>query len=879
MRPPILLLLLCTGTAPGAWNFDPADDAFDPAALLDLSYLNEAEAGQDGWVRVDANGDFVRGDGEPIRFWAVNTFVEREKPYNGNRNDPSYSEEPLLENLAPWYAKRGVNMVRLHAHINPPDPETKEMTDVNLEEIEWIWRTIGAMKPYGIYATVSPYWANTMESDDAAWEQDWNGQHHGLLFFEEDLQAAYKEWLRTLFTTPTDYLGGGTLAEEPALAIFQIQNEDSLLFWTVNNLTDGQADRLGKKFGDWALEKYGSFDAALETWGTRYNAGDDYEAGVLGFPNIWELTSDAKPNNADNVRLRDTLEFWTELMKAFNEEIERFVHEDLGCPVLVNATNWKTADTVLLNDPERYSYTANPVIATNRYFTGVHEGPNDGWAVQTGDFFTEASVLDGDALNFPLNLKQVSGSPMLITESTWVWPTLTAYEGPLLVSAYSSLTGFDAFYWFANGYDGFEPPRSANGWQPSQKKWICMTPDMAGQWPAAALAFRRGDIARGQPVVEEHRSLQGMWERRSPILAETPSYDPNRDNDFPDDSPLDTGVDPYAFLVGPVEVTYDSPESRTRVAPELDTLIEEVEGGRRITSITGQLVLDTGAGAFTVNAPRTQGYISREPGTAQLDDVTITTGAGECAVTVTALDALPLAYSQRVLVQVAARAQPTGWQTQEATFTSSNTQYQGYEILDYGGPPWEVASAEVQVALANPGIDTAVALDANGMPVADVPLTRADGAAAFDFPDGHLYVVLTGKQAYPAWRDQHGLESHGAMAGDPDHDGHPNLLEFVTGMDPLTADAGALGEARLVREGDAAFAEVHYRLNTEAIGYAMELQTSTDGAAWSAVTFDGVNAMREVVDSGESWEQHRARLRWGEGEAVKFVRVRVVDGG
>ena len=70
-----------TPAASGTWAFQPARDQFRPDALLDLRSLNENVAGESGFVGVDANGDFVLGNGDPVRFWAVNTNAGREKPY------------------------------------------------------------------------------------------------------------------------------------------------------------------------------------------------------------------------------------------------------------------------------------------------------------------------------------------------------------------------------------------------------------------------------------------------------------------------------------------------------------------------------------------------------------------------------------------------------------------------------------------------------------------------------------------------------------------------------------------------------------------------------------------------------------------------------
>src|SRR5690606_10866041 len=71
-------LMAGAARADHAWDFDPPPDPFTADALLDLSHLNEDVAGEHGFIDVDPHGDFVRGDGEPIRFWAVNTLVHRQ---------------------------------------------------------------------------------------------------------------------------------------------------------------------------------------------------------------------------------------------------------------------------------------------------------------------------------------------------------------------------------------------------------------------------------------------------------------------------------------------------------------------------------------------------------------------------------------------------------------------------------------------------------------------------------------------------------------------------------------------------------------------------------------------------------------------------------
>ncbi len=60
-------------------------------------------------------------------------------------------------------------------------------------------------------------------------------------------------------------------------------------------------------------------------------------------------------------------------------------------------------------------------------------------------------------------------------------------------------------------------------------KWSASIPTILGEFPAAALLFRKGYVKQGETVVHEERTLRSMYERQSPIIAEDPAFDPNRD--------------------------------------------------------------------------------------------------------------------------------------------------------------------------------------------------------------------------------------------------------------------------------------------------------------------------------------------------------------
>ena len=88
------------------------------------------------------------------------------------------------------------------------------------------------------------------------------------------------------------------------------------------------------------------------------------------------------------------------------------------------------------------------MIAVNKYYNGgAHTGATSGWRIDPGDHFSQQSALLNPR-ELPLNLKQVVGHPMIVTESSWVSPV--AYRGRRVRSwsaAYQSLTGVDGFFW------------------------------------------------------------------------------------------------------------------------------------------------------------------------------------------------------------------------------------------------------------------------------------------------------------------------------------------------------------------------------------------------------------------------------------------------
>ncbi|HUU83852.1 MAG TPA: hypothetical protein VM243_10145, partial [Phycisphaerae bacterium] len=352
--------------------------------------------------------------------------------------------------------------------------------------------------------------------------------------------------------------------------------------------------------------------------------------------------------------------------------------------------------------------------------------------------------------SIPTCLKQIVGHPMLITESTWVPPLLYQTEGPLLIAAYQSLSGVDAYYWFSMTQATWEkdprfPWARVRGMNPLFK-WSSSVPTILGGFPASALLYRKGYLKQGRTVVHEERSLANLWKRKVPIISEAGTFDPNRNKgDYAPKSTIKQEVDRLAFLVGRVEVKYGGDPARNR-AVNLKPYVDRQR--KLVKSITGQVQLDYGTGLFKVDAPKAQGvtgFLKKAGGTFKLGDVTIQSGDDYATVTVVPLDDEPIASSARVLVQVGTTERLTGWADRKLDFKSSDGKrtFHGREIVSVGTPPWRIANAHVTVTVSNPDLKRATLLDAGGYAGGDVPVQRRGRLLTVKCPETTIWLVLT----------------------------------------------------------------------------------------------------------------------------------------
>ena len=720
------------------WEFEPEIDDFSDDALLDLRYLNEEVAGENGFVQLTADGEGFRTEnGGEIKFWATG---------GGNLVRDLSDEE--AQYFAKFLAKRGVNMIRFHGEIHSV---TNDINQVNREEVDAIWQMVAVMKEEGIYSTISPYWPNFIDRIPSAWGVgDYSGtdiKPWALLFFNDRFQEAYKNWLTYLYTETNPYTGIA-LKDDPAVGLIQMQNEDGVFFWTIQSVQPSLLNNMESQFYDWLVAKYGTIDGAYTAWDGLTLETDQPEANRMGLYIIWEAT---QPQSGEkDQRLSDQIAFYIDAQRGFYQEVYDHLRT-IGCQQLINTTNWKAADAARLLDAERQTNTVGEVLAVNRYYDPGHVGDNNGWRIDPGHQYVGESVLF-QPHKLPVNVKQVSGKPFMMTESSWPHPHKYISESVFLTAAYSSLTGFDAYYWFSPRSPGYPEEDQdvlhifANHPKFEQPiyKFNSATPAHMGPFPANALLYRKGYVQPAPTVVYEERSAEQVHQREIPLITEESGFDPNRDSYDNQGDVAATEVAPLAYLAGKVRVKYNGQPENSMISPQLGELLNFSD--KTIQSATGELAWNYEQGQCTLDAPSAQGvtgFFNEGENVVDLTDISLTVNNEYATVVTVATDDQPLSASEKVLVQVNTRYELSGYREEAASFELSGEMVEGFEVVRTGELPWKAANTEVTLTIKNDRLKSAYLLDENGYVLNQIAVEVSDGVLSVTLPNRAMYVMLT----------------------------------------------------------------------------------------------------------------------------------------
>jgi hypothetical protein len=503
---------------------------------------------------------------------------------------------------------------------------------------------------------------------------------------------------------------GKPLLEEAAVASLEMQNEDSCFFWTFSeqNIPDVQLKLLEKLFGDWLVKRYGSLEAALAKWNGLKAKRDAPAEGRIGFRPLWNMF------NEKTARDQDTTQFLLEVQTRFYSETYAFLRK-LGFKGPITASNWATASPEVFGPLEKLSYTCGDFIDRHGYVGCNHKGESAEWSLRNGHTYMERSALRFDAEQpgkprqfvHPAMDVHYDGKPSMISETTWERPNRFRSEAPLYLAAYGALQHSDAIVHFA--LDSRDWAVKPNYWM---QPWTLMTPAMMGQFPAAALIFRRGLVSTGSVLADLRLSREALLHLEGTPLPQDAALDELRLKDIPSGAEIKPGarLDPLLHYAGRADVRFVTGQGAVK-ASDLKPLIDHAK--QMVTSSTGELKLDYGKGVLTIDAARAQGVSGalQAAGLVETRDLAIASEMELGHIVAVSLDDQPLAHSSKILLQVMSEEKSSGFQTESVG--------EGVKrITNIGTDPWQVKelNGTVRFKRADAAQLKVTALDFNGYP-------------------------------------------------------------------------------------------------------------------------------------------------------------------
>lgn len=314
----------------------------NPASLLDLSFLNEAPAGKDGFIKIK-NAHFVKPDGERFLVWGVNVTAAACFPAK---------ENAVL--VAAKLAKSGVNCVRFH-FLDSAGPDslfdtnredTRHLDPGQLNKLDFF---VAELKKRGIYANFNLNVGRMFRRGDGVKDFEYLGLAKSLQYFDDTVLSRHKEFARQLLTHFNPYTQS-EYRNEPALFTIELVNENSIVeAWKGGRLEGRNNTRHPSTYRD--FKSWGASLGKL-TW---TDITPLYSARLMKKYNVW-LKKRLSPEKMTELRrlagvgvdepiprlMREEIktapplrfgyeaEFYMTLEKDFFEGMSAYLKEDLG---------------------------------------------------------------------------------------------------------------------------------------------------------------------------------------------------------------------------------------------------------------------------------------------------------------------------------------------------------------------------------------------------------------------------------------------------------------------------------------------------------------------------------------------------------------------
>ena len=654
--PVVILIVLALLAAPDSalsqqmQPFEMDWRADEGTVLSDVSFLIDAPAGKDGFVRVQ-DGRLVTGAGRRLRIWGVNfSFVASLPP------------KEHAPRVAAHLARFGVNCVRVHhldwrtprGIIDSKHPDSRHLDAEMLDRLDFL---IAELKKKGIYTDLNLNVARAFQEADGVKDAGQLGFAKALTLFDPRMIELQEEYARHLLTHRNPYTGNAYV-DEPAIAIVELVNENSLIESWVRGRLLGKGPAPGAADATWtditaSYEK--DLTALYQTWLAGSLSPEKLAAlrkeAAAGADGAVPRLSPQEFKGASDSRFRAEASFYVSLESAFYARMGRFLKDELKVKAPVVGTSVHNGG--LSPYPILLSTSQLDIIDAHTYWQhpGYVIDPKTG---KRGFTIRNTAMVNEPAKStvVTLNRSAMSGKPFIVSEVNHPYPSEFAAEMIPILASYASFQDWDGIFWYS-----FEHSDAAN-WVPKYPGHfdIRQDPVKMSQLALGALVFLRGDVAKAKQWVSRSYSRDQILDSLQLPSAEAPNFTPG----MPAGLALQNGARIEA-LSG--KETGKFPRVREPFVSDTKELTWALKDGK---------------GVVTINTPLTQGLVGyMKTAKSNPSQLSAEVSNDFTAIMLSSLDGKPIRESERLLLTTGARTGNTGMKWDEKRTT----------LLETGGPP------------------------------------------------------------------------------------------------------------------------------------------------------------------------------------------------
>jgi len=631
---------------PEGWiAFRPENDlAKKEMNRISLRHLNEKESGSHGFCKVHPKKGLVFENGKKVKFWGINAY------------EPMKMDHDSVDTFVEKAASLGVNLIRVQGTLCNPD--TRKFGEIDPDLYDKLCYFIKACKKNGIYVALanfnpSDYILNA-KSGYAGYQQE--ASPYGLLYINPKFREIYKNWAK--FLRRKNKYTNIRLYKDPTIIWFEIENGPGIFSEVFKTIPKQQKQLVEDIYNKWLIKKHGGFQEISHGWNiaNKYHPVIKEDGLRSGKPCYRLLPPDSfEPNILNgrstdfmNKRKSDQVKFLIQHCRKINKELIDYLRDECRFKGMISVGNSTVEAPDTLKPVRDYIYSSGDIIANTSVFDAKIQ---DNIPTLSSMIFFESRSALKNPLGSPVLNPMYPGKASVTTSVSWPLPNRYRAEAVPFIAAYSSLHGSDVYLW----YNADSP-----SWSSRLKKYSIQDPAIMGEFPAAALMFRRGDISPGAALVKKRIGLDDIIDLKGDGFSNS-KY---RDKIYLSSVEVEEGeTNPLASIAGKVEHVFD--EKKTAYMKNSDLSKYYNLKKSQVKSTNDELKLDFKNGYLTINTPKSQGvtgFFSIDI-LRKLKDITVGMENSYGTVLVTSLDDTDIAKSKHILIQCFTEESNYNWKT------------------------------------------------------------------------------------------------------------------------------------------------------------------------------------------------------------------------